>query len=178
MPILTLVVPQLVRCGARPLFPWGLLGLPRGVGPLSLDPTCLPSTCCCSDGLKWKMEGRSHARHCLLNRSLLPLLVNPSAEGEEVRASATAAQVPCSCAHQSEATKRRSARSPRLQNLNYAIEYAASLGIVKPNDHIVCVQRAQNDICIKVRARRPGLPCNESRPVACVQRASSPVQPD
>lgn len=38
----------------------------------------------CSDGLRWRLEGRSHARQCLLTRGLLPMLSAPGPSGDEV----------------------------------------------------------------------------------------------
>jgi hypothetical protein len=37
-----------------------------------------------SDGLKWRLEGRSHARQCLLTRGLLPMLSAPGPSGDQV----------------------------------------------------------------------------------------------
>ncbi|KAL6752894.1 hypothetical protein V8C86DRAFT_3172018 [Haematococcus lacustris] len=37
-----------------------------------------------SDGLTWRLEGRSHARTCLMTRGLLPLLSAPGPSGDEV----------------------------------------------------------------------------------------------
>jgi hypothetical protein len=42
----------------------------------------LPPTC--SDGLHWHLEGRSHARQCLLTSGLLPMLSAPGPSGDEV----------------------------------------------------------------------------------------------
>ncbi len=38
-----------------------------------------------SDGLKWRLEGRGHARQCLMVRGLLPMLSAPGPSGDEVR---------------------------------------------------------------------------------------------
>ncbi|KAF5827684.1 cytosolic pyruvate kinase [Dunaliella salina] len=70
-----------------------------------------------SNKLKWKLEGRSYTRQCMVNRGLLPFLATPAA-GETL--------------------------------LEDAVRHAAHLRLVKPNDHVVVVQRIQDDFCIKI----------------------------
>lgn len=37
-----------------------------------------------SDGLRWRLDGRSHARQCNIVRGLLPMLSAPGPSGDEV----------------------------------------------------------------------------------------------
>ncbi|GIL75743.1 hypothetical protein Vretimale_15284 [Volvox reticuliferus] len=71
-----------------------------------------------SDQLKWKLEGRSSARQCLISRSLLPVLAAPSPSGDQL--------------------------------LHEAVVMASRVGLVKPHDHVVCVQRIHDDFCVKI----------------------------
>ncbi|EFJ40338.1 cytosolic pyruvate kinase [Volvox carteri f. nagariensis] len=71
-----------------------------------------------SDQLKWKLEGRSSARQCLISRSLLPVLAAPSPSGDQL--------------------------------LQEAVVMASRVGLVKPHDHVVCVQRIHDDFCVKI----------------------------
>jgi len=70
-----------------------------------------------SNKLKWKLEGRSYTRQCMVNRGLLPFLATPAA-GETL--------------------------------LEDAVRHAAHLRLVKAHDHVVVVQRIQDDFCIKI----------------------------
>lgn len=70
-----------------------------------------------SDSLKWKLEGRSYARQCLIARGLLPFLATPNS-GEGL--------------------------------LEDAVKHAGRLGLVKPMDHVVVVQRVHEDFCVKI----------------------------
>ncbi|KAG2492389.1 hypothetical protein HYH03_009335 [Edaphochlamys debaryana] len=71
-----------------------------------------------SDQLKWRLEGRSSARQCLISRSLLPVLAAPSPSGDQL--------------------------------LQEAVVMASRVGLVKPHDHVVCVQRIHDDFCVKI----------------------------
>jgi hypothetical protein len=71
-----------------------------------------------SNGLSWRLTGRCTARHCLVERGLLPVLAAPSPSGETL--------------------------------LEEAIEMTASWGLVKPGDHIVCVQQIHDSFVIKI----------------------------
>ncbi|KXZ44880.1 hypothetical protein GPECTOR_61g833 [Gonium pectorale] len=71
-----------------------------------------------SDQLKWKLEGRSSARQCLISRSLLPVLAAPSPSGDQL--------------------------------LQEAVVMAGRVGLVRPHDHVVCVQRIHDDFCVKI----------------------------
>ncbi|GLC77052.1 hypothetical protein PLESTF_001878200 [Pleodorina starrii] len=71
-----------------------------------------------SDQLKWKLEGRSSARQCLVSRSLLPVLAAPSPSGDQL--------------------------------LQEAVVMAGRVGLVRPHDHVVCVQRIHDDFCVKI----------------------------
>lgn len=42
------------------------------------------------------------------------------------------------------------------QLLDEAVAMACRAGLVKPHDHVVCVQRIHEDFCVKVRSRRTG----------------------
>ncbi|PNW82489.1 hypothetical protein CHLRE_06g280950v5 [Chlamydomonas reinhardtii] len=71
-----------------------------------------------SDQLKWKLEGRSSARQCLISRALLPVLAAPSPSGDQL--------------------------------LQEAVAMAGRVKLVKPHDHVVCVQRIHDDFCVKI----------------------------
>lgn len=71
-----------------------------------------------ADGLKWKLEGRSIARQCLITRGLMPFLAAPSPNGEAL--------------------------------LEDAIRSACHMGLVKPHDYVVVLQRVHEDFCVKI----------------------------
>ncbi len=57
----------------------------RGVDRIGAGVPCVAFIAPRSDGLKWSLAGRSHARQCLLTRGLLPMLSAPGPSGDEVR---------------------------------------------------------------------------------------------
>lgn len=70
-----------------------------------------------SDGIHWRLEGKSLARRCLISRGLIPVLSAPDGFG----------------AHGGGGS------------VEEGIFVAAQLGLVNPNSYVVCVERLQQD---------------------------------
>ncbi|KAF5832362.1 pyruvate kinase [Dunaliella salina] len=93
-----------------------------------------------SNGLKWRLEGKSHARQCLLTRGLLPMLSAPGPSGDQVLEEAviTAARWGLVAPHQHVVIVER-------VHEHFAVKIVAvdelGLGIKKPGGHLLSPRR-------------------------------------